>query len=59
MINCRPYNLKAQGKVERSRCLLRQKIYTMIWYNRKKQEPIWLRAYSTTWRVWTTTKKKN
>ena len=27
MINCRPYNPKAQGKVDHSHCLLRQKIY--------------------------------
>ena len=27
MIKCRPYNPKAQGKVDHSHCLLRQKIY--------------------------------
>ena len=27
MIKCRPYNPKAQGKVERSHRVLRQKIY--------------------------------
>ena len=58
MINFRPYNPKAQGKVERSHRSLRQKIYYSL-IQHKKQTSIGLRAYSTIWNAWTTKKKKN
>ena len=46
MINCRPYNPKAQGKVERSHLSLRQEIYYDL-IQQKKQASIELRAYPT------------
>ena len=43
MINCRPYNPKAQGKVERSHLSLRQKIYHDL-IRQKKTGVNWVKS---------------